>query len=310
MRARRLLIVLLLPALASAQDVELAFGGTHVDGGNGRTFGARVSWYQPLAPNVAASLAYVNEGHVPGHHRDGLAAQAWLTTGATRPGLELAAGLGPYQYFDTAHAESADGFRDAHGTGLAGSVAATWRPAGSRWSWIARVDRFITRRDHDATQVMLGVGWQAQAVRGDGSTPGRRDDDEIVGGFGQTIVNSFESQKSTSAAIDCRHALGPALRVSLGWLHEGDARLIRRDGVLARAWLEPRFGEWTFGFGAGAYFAVDEYREEPRHVSPVVGFTMSRRISGPWVARLEWIRVVSNYDRDSDVILLGAGYRF
>lgn len=311
MRALSALLLTLIPPAAGAQEVQLAFGATRVAGIHESTFGARASWYQGLGGPFAASVSYANEGHVPGHHRDGLAAQLWLAMPLGSPAFELAAGAGPYQYFDTAHAESPAGFRDAHGTGLVYSVMASWRPAGSRWRWQARLDRHETRRDLDSTMLLVGAAWQVDPDgRGPGPAPARAEDDELTVSLGQTIVNSFESQGSTARALDYRRSLGSMARVSLGWLSEGDARLIRRDGVLARAWLEPRFGAWSVGLGAGAYFAVDEYREERRHVSPVAAISVARRFGPRWLARLEWIRVISNYDRDSDVFLLGAGYRF
>ncbi|OYV00820.1 MAG: hypothetical protein CFE26_23560, partial [Verrucomicrobiales bacterium VVV1] len=36
----------------------------------------QVDYRQNLYRNFAASIAYINEGHVPGHHRDGTAWQA------------------------------------------------------------------------------------------------------------------------------------------------------------------------------------------------------------------------------------------
>jgi hypothetical protein len=41
-----------------------------------------------------------------------------------------------------------------------------------------------------------------------------------------------------------------------------------------------------------------------------VTLTASHRVGRHWVARLSWSRIVSKYDRDSDIILVGAGYRF
>ena len=38
--------------------------------------------------------------------------------------------------------------------------------------------------------------------------------------------------------------------------------------------------------------------------------TASYRIGREWTARFSWNRVLSNYDRDTDVLLFGVGYRF
>jgi hypothetical protein len=132
---------------------------------------------------------------------------------------------------------------------------------------------------------------------------------------GQTIVNSFESETSKLAAmIEYRHAFGQYLRGTLAWLDEGDARLIRRDGIVAQLWLEPTFGEarYTLGAGFGTYIALDDYREDKRgpFASGIATLTASYHLGSRWVVRFSWNRIVSKYDRDADIILLGAGYRF
>ena len=270
---------------AGAQDVSLLAGRTKAEGIARPTFGFDFSYTHDISPNLAAGFSYVNEGHVTGHHRDGVAAQLWLQ-GETAPGVKLGLAAGPYQYFDTTLAETADGFHDAHGT-------------------------------PNSTQLLVGVGYRldqdgSSVDNSTGKAWQRGNNDEVVLYAGQTVVNSFESESNAAYAVEYRRAFGPVLRGSLAWLKEGDARLIRRDGVLAQGWLEPSFrnDRWTMGLGYGAYFAVDDYRSTPRHVSPVIATTLSYNVAGRWTARLNWYRVISNYDRDSDVFLLGAGYRF
>ncbi len=56
---------------------------------------------------------------------------------------------------------------------------------------------------------------------------------------GQSIVNSLQSENSTAKSIELRHAFGPILRGSVGWLDEGDAKVVQRKGLIAQAWLEP-----------------------------------------------------------------------
>ena len=300
---------------AFGQDVALLGGRTQVQG-DGATFGFTFAYSHDIARNLAAGFSYVNEGHVPGHHRDGVAAQLWLQGEAT-PGLQLGVAAGPYQYFDTTLAESADGFHDAHGTGVLYSAAATWRLRRSPVFLRARLDRVEAYGTPDSTQFLVGVGYRldqdgSSVENSNGLAWRRQNDQEVVAYAGQTVVNSFESESNAAYAVEYRHALGPVARVSAMWMKEGDARLIRRDGVIAQGWLEPSFSDdrWTMGLGLGAYFAVDRYREEPRHVSPLVATTLSYNLSRRWTARLNWYRVISNYDRDSDVFLAGVGYRF
>ena len=41
------------------------------------SFTWQVDYRQDLYRNFAGSIAYINEGHVPGHHRDGTAWEIW-----------------------------------------------------------------------------------------------------------------------------------------------------------------------------------------------------------------------------------------
>jgi hypothetical protein len=261
-------------------------------------------------------VTHLNEGHLPGHHRDGFAAQLGVETELGGRGLSLRAAAGPYRYFDTEVAESAAGFADSHGSALLYTLATRWQAdAASRWFYQLRVDRIEARRGQDTTMVLAGLGYRLDQ---DGSFPsnasprGKGGNGELGVALGQTIVNSFESQRSTARAVEYRHAFGPVLRAAVGVMNEGDARLIRRNGLVAQVWLEPGFedGRYSLGIGYGRYFAVDAYRSEERHSMGLLSATTSYRLAPSWVGRITWHRSVSNYDRDSDVLLLGVGYRF
>jgi hypothetical protein len=303
---------------AASQDFMAVIGASQSDAPRARSYGWLLSYSRDLSSFLTASFSYQNEGHVPSHHRDGHSVQLWARTTAFSPNLTLSAGAGPYRYFDTTVAETTDGFENAHGWGALYSVAATWRRPSSPWFYQLRFDRVDTRGSIDTSLVMLGVGYHFEQ---DGSfadnaiapeMPARGHEVAILGGT--TIVNSFESQNSSAKSIEYRHSLGPVLRGSLAWLNEGDARLIRRDGVLAQAWLEPSFyrNRFTLGLGFGAYLAVDDYRHD-RSTPGLLGVltsTMSYHFSHGVVGRVLWHRIVSNYNRDSDIILVGLGYRF
>lgn len=47
-----------------------------------------------------------------------------------------------------------------------------------------------------------------------------------------------------------------------------------------------------------------------RPVSAIATFTASYRLRPQWCLRASWDRIVTNYDRDTDVIMGGIGYRF
>jgi hypothetical protein len=68
--------------------------------------------------------------------------------------------------------------------------------------------------------------------------------------------------------------------------------------------------------GVGAYAMRDQLdrtdpnAERENHVAPIASIGMRYRISDNWRAQLTWSRVITSYERDSDVFLLGAGVAF
>jgi hypothetical protein len=302
---------------AQAQDLSLMAGETRTRSPDAHSFGLGLVYAHDLAPHLEASLSYRNEGHVPGHHRDGHAAQLWAKTQAFFPELWLAAGAGPYHYFDTAIAEANSGqdYSNAHGWGAIYGVTATWRPRESRWFYQLRVEHVEAQGSLDTTMFLGVIGYRLEQDPTFGAAPpSSRTDDEVFLGLGKTIVNSFQSESNNAPAgtLSWRRTFGPVLRTSVAWIHESDARLIRRDGLALQAWVEPSFGDgrFTLGLGLGAYAAADHYHPEEKDVMALVGTTASWRIAERWVTRIEWQRVASRNDRDSDIVLLGVGYRF
>ena len=283
--------------------------------GRDHSYGWSIAYSHDLDEHLFASLVYLNEGHVPGHHRDGHAAQLWMRGALAFPQLIVAAGIGPYRFFDTEVAEGSSQvpFRNAHGWAALYSVAATWREPGSSVSYRLRVDHIETQGGApDTTLAMVGVAMRLDQDPTFGRGRAHRRD-EIVALAGRTIVNSYESESAWARSIEYRHAFGSTLRGSVGWIDEGDARLVRRNGVVLEAWLEPTFHEdrYTIGMGAGTYVAVDDYRGtgNKHRALGIISVTTSYHFAQGWVARLIWHRISSNYDRDSDIILLGVGYR-
>ena len=314
---RVLALILSISLGASAQEIIVLGGATRSEIPEARSFGLALSYAHDLGPYLAAGVTYKNEGHVPAHHRDGHAAMLWLKAEVLEPELSLAAGAGPYHYFDTTVAEGGRDFADAHGWGFLYGATATWRARRSPWIYQLRIDRVETRHNLDTTSLLLGIGYRLDqdgsfAANSAPRARARDHGDEIVLAAGQTIVNSFESQSALARTVEYRHAFGPVVRASIGWINEGDARLIRRDGVVVQGWLEPSFyrDRLTLGLGYGAYLSVDRYRPGERDLMGVLTTSASYHLGNHWVGRFSWHRIASRIDRDSDIILLGMGYRY
>ena len=276
------------------------------------SYGWLLSYSRDISPHFAASLSYHNEGHLPRHHRDGYAAQLWARTNVLSPQLSLAGGIGPYRYFDTVRTADDLGFVDQHGSGLLLSVAATWRARSTPWLYQLRLDRIVISSSIDTSRVTAGVGYRLERDPPQPADTAKRN--EVTLFAGRTVINSFESEFATAHSLELRRRFGALLAGSLAWLDESDAQLLRRRGMVAQAWVEPSFQRerLTLGVGLGPYIAADDLRRDRNGLfgSPIITLTASLRFGRAWTGRVLWHRVASRYDRDTDVVLLGVGYRF
>ena len=134
---------------------------------------------------------------------------------------------------------------------------------------------------------------------------------------GRSIVNSFKSETSTSTGLEYRRTFTPNIEGSVILMNEGKVDAAERKGVSAQVWLLRPFTERTvleMGFGAYAMRdqldRTDPHAERENHVAPIASIGMRYRFDDHWRAQLTWSRVITNYERDSDVFLLGAGYAF
>lgn len=319
-----LALPLILAGAAQAQELTLFAGGLKQSGTQERTSAWAFEYQHPLSENLAASFSWLNEGHVPGHHRDGQSMQIWGRTTLLDRRLSLAAGVGPYRYFDTTVSSAGGGYANIHGWATVGSLAATYY-TNSRWLYQMRFNRIVARNSIDTSSLMFGIGYQLEPVSERGpqeSAPrqlSRTTSDEITVFAGQTIVNSYYSERDSARAVEYRRGLGRYVDVTLGLLNEGDPRLVRRTGITAQIWGVREVlasDRLVLGIGFGPYLAIDRYRTplpgegRDNKFSWIFTATAAYRFSPRWDARLSWNRVNTNYNRDTDVILLGAGYRF
>lgn len=303
---------------ADAQTLTLYGGTVHApELRRSQSFTFALDYVEPVSDHLAIGVLYLNEGHHDDHHRDGYAAQLWWRTAPLARGLRLAVGAGPYYHFDTATVQGSD-YANRHGWGVVYSVAASV-PFAQRWSAQLRFNRVVARDRFDTNVALLGIGYQFDAKADERAAPdlGRRRHREITFLAGQTILNSFESERDTALSFEYRHTVSSWFDWSAAWLNEGEPRFIDRKGLAAQAWLaRSAFGDrLRFGIGLGPYFALDRRHaaltgESERQLAGLVSLTARYRVAPQWHVRATWHRVLADYHRDTDVVLLGAGYSF
>jgi hypothetical protein len=312
-------VMLTVPHQGAAQTAAV-YGGTVYarDTGSNRSRTFALDYVEPVSERFAIGFLYLNEGHLEGHHRDGFGAQAWLRTPPLVRGLRLAIGGGPYFHFDTATTNRPE-YANRHGWGVVYGVAASM-PLADRWSLELKLNRVVARDRFDTHVALLGIGYRLDARPGRdiaGAYGDGRRNREITLLAGQTIVNSFASERDTAVSLEYRHTVSPHVEWTATWLNEGEPKLISRKGLAAQAWLARSAldDRLRFGIGLGPYFALDRRHadltgESERQFAGLVSLSARYRITPRWHARATWHRVLADYHRDTDVLLLGAGYSF
>ncbi|MDA8165035.1 MAG: hypothetical protein M0017_08395 [Desulfobacteraceae bacterium] len=283
---------------------------THTDD----SYSWQLEYRQGLGEHLAASLSYLNEGHVPAHHRDGYAAQLWAHSPAFAQRLSLAAGIGPYYYFDTTEPQNGGGpYSDEHGWGGIFSLAATWS-LESRWLFQMRANWVKTSDSMDTVSALAGIGYQLEpSSKGPPPVPSVRPKkttgNEVTLFAGQTIMNSFESEHSTALGAEYRRGLWRYVDWTASWLDEGAHR---PNGPVTQLWAVKAFlnDRLALGVGGGVYLAVDHPFADHSSLSTIVTLTGSYRFQPPWCLRVSWNRILTDDNRDADVIVGGVGYRF
>ncbi len=94
------LLLALVATAVKAQEFSASAGVMLTPDPPDQSYSWQLDYRQNLGTYFAASAAWINEGHVPGHHRDGWAVQGWGRLPVS-DSLVFAFGLGTFRYYDT-----------------------------------------------------------------------------------------------------------------------------------------------------------------------------------------------------------------
>jgi hypothetical protein len=308
-----------LATAAQAQDASVLAGKMRGDkDASGTSFAVNVGYTQHLSTYFSVSADYLNEGHPPRHHRDGLGAQFWIHTPLPKQGWSAAAGFGPYYYFDTTlgNGSMAD-YRNDHGWGQLMSLSAKYHLDGRSYVE-ARLSHTHGITAHDSSMLLVGVGYELRDVpRADRLENADRGDNLVMLMAGRSIVNSFKSEEAIPKGIEYRRTVNPNLELSVTAMDEGKVGVASREGVAGQVWLLRPFTTRTvLEMGLGAYAMRDQLDrndaddDRRTRVAGLASIGMRWRIDDTWRAQLTWNRVITDYQRDSDVFLVGVGMAY
>lgn len=308
----------------AAQELSVLGGGASSRDVRYSTYTYQVDYRQDFTTYLAGSFAYINEGHIPGHHRDGDAFEGWIRLPLLKGQLTLSAGAGGYYFYDTQPAGNGDTL-DVHGTATIYSLSANLT-LSHRWFLKGTINRINPRNDVKTNTTAVGLGFWFGRERK--PTPGKLGDsaeeysyvtpDQIALFGGQSIVNTLVSEHAWAGALEYRHGLVPHLDWTVSGITEGNPHITRRHGVATQIWAVNTFFDDTVSVGAGVgpYIYVDRRHPTPHTLSspaaaaPLVSLTLAKTLNDHWLARLTFNRVTSDYNRDADILLVGLGYRW
>ncbi len=301
----------------SAQEISVLAGPLVSNSDHSYSWAA--NYREGLGRYAAWSFSWINEGHIPDHHRDGNAAQLWARLPLSNGRFELSAGAGPYRYFDTTAARAGNEYSNTHGWGVLWSARAA-SYFDSRWIAQIQLNHVEAFGGRDTTALLVGVGYQLSAGSRDGapSRTTRVSENELTVMAGETVLNSYASQTAVSESVEYRRGIARYVDVTATYLHEGGDFQPRRDGIAAQLWATRAFFDdrFTLSAGIGPYMAIKQNSDVPGNptgdgrVSALLSMSASYRFGPRWLARVTFNRVVTRYDRDTDVMEAGIGVRF
>jgi hypothetical protein len=322
---RTALIAIVLAAASNAVYGETLLalaGSTDSENSVGNSYAWQLQFQEPIASYLSGSLSWLNEGHVPAHHRDGAALQLWLDAPTLLQRVVFSVGAGPYIYFDTEAAASDRGYSDIHSAAAMVSAAMAF-DVGNAWFLSLRVNEIYAPGDINTATFLLGAGYRfgrfdradpAAASGGDVGASYARQQLQVFGGV--MIYNQLQSQQDSTVGLEYRLALRPWAAWSAAWFYNPGNASSQRDQVASQMWLVHALagGRLSLSAGLGVYAPLGSQSSGTAASPAGVSGLSALRAEWNWSARssviLSWYRSFTNDDNDRDLITLGYGWRF
>lgn len=317
-----LLFLLIQPRIAQALDVSALAGAVDSVDTDETSYAWQLDFRKNLEIPFSVSASWINEGHFREHHRDGLAGQLWGRFPILNRKVSFVFGGGAYRYFDT-RPRTNGSHENVHGWAPILTLSASYYTE-TPWFFRFSANHIHPAGNIDTNMFLLGAGYRLGGEPADKPPDGRAaaastpttTGAELTPFLGGTIHNSLESRAGVAAGIEYRRGLTRNFDWTVSWLNDDNRKGIRRNGIGSQVWLVDSYARRrvVLGLGGGLYTFYDRNPQPETHtpvdIAALITLTAGYRIGERWIARLSWNRVITDNDRDSDVIVLGAGYRW
>jgi len=314
------------------QEVSISLGRLHEIGVREYTYSWQLQYFHQLGEEWGGTLSWLNEGHIPDHHRDGVHLQAWKLHRIETNNLRLGLGLGLFQYFDTTESSHPSGYRNRHGLKPILSFRAQYPISDQGWEALVLINRTLGSDGPQTQGMMVGANFrfgldppwahrEGPRLRAEEALGGHRNELALM--FGRTILNSFESESTDflgAFSLEYRRHMNPHLDFSVAYSDEGGIDSVKRDGLAVQGWITTHSNrqDMTLAFGIGPYFnrvfpsSADEEGQGCVNVRTSLRYSMilSRTFWGHWAYRLQWDRTNTFQHADTDVLLTGLVYQW
>lgn len=269
-----------------------------------------------LFKNFAWSVSYLNEGHFSEHHRDGAALQFWGRIKPFNGRFFLEGGAGPYFYFDTTDRSGTPHYSNRHGWGGIVSAALGYYLSDHIFMQ-ARTNYIAAYGSIDTLSLFAGAGVDFESHPFEGLQKESSERNSLALLLGVMDANNTDPKKATAWELEYRRRFGNHVETTAAYLDEGDNGLFHREGLALQIWAVNHFfaERLTLGLGLGPYIARNRIPDQLTGkdgavFAGILSATADFRFTPGWSVRLIWHRVLTDYDRDTDVLIIGPSFHF
>lgn len=266
------------------------------------TFTCGVTLSYGLTDWFAVNGVYLNEGHPENHHRDGFAIQPSLYKDFNNWRVQFS--TGPYYSMDTTRQADGTLLNDKH-LGLLSSLALKWHPSQGNWYVGMGYNNVWMPNKLNSNSVLLLLGTDMQK---DGGNENSGNESQMKVGLwiGPGDTTNPGTKVKTAGQLEFAFPLKDQLSYSIAGLYEGNTTLADRKGVMAQVWYNGNFNNWTLSAGAGPYLERDSLRDKrATNLLAVASVRATHQLTRRTTVGLNFNRVISFYNKDADIIMLG-----
>lgn len=279
-------------------------GNAHYDHPVSFTCGADLGY--GLNDWFAIHGVYLNEGHPENHHRDGFAIQPSVYHDFNDWRVQFS--VGPYYSADTTRRPDGALLNDRH-LGWLSSLALKWHPSGNNWYVGLGYNNVRMPNQLNTNSVVLFLG--TDAARDAVEESGSQSKAKIGLWIGPGDTTNPGTKVKTAGQLEVVLPIDEHLSYSIAGLYEGNTTLADRKGVMAQFWYNETFNKWTLSAGGGPYLERDALRDgQATNLLAVASVRATYKLTRKTDIGLNFNRVISFYNRDADIFMLGVQRTF